>query len=816
MDGGHRAPRSTRRARARSPAARRRDARLPGRPGAEPRPGGGPRRPADHRARDGCGAAHLAGPVARRAAARWRTSPATAPSIEAAHEFGRFFTGQVTAAGKVPPAKVLVAGAGVAGLAAIGAADRLGAIVRATDPRPEVADQVKSLGGEYLPVDVEPEVRAPTATPRRRARTTTAAQPSSTPSRPPTSTSSSPRRSSRAGRHRALITAADVASMQAGQRHRRHGRRPGRQRRGLRRRRGDRHRQRRHHPRLHRPRRPAARPGLPALRHEPRQPDEAADPRQGRRLVLDFDDVVQRSITVVRDGEITWPPPPVAGLRVPGRRRRPYAAPRLRPEPKPPWRTSCPRCTGRSGAAVPSLSPTRPRSSAAPHGLRARHRHRLLRHRARPPRAAHAVDVRDQRDLGNHRRRRDGADRPSTTPPSRRCPSSRSCWPASTSSAASPSPDACSACSRRASTDDGRDRRAGGVPRRGVVVHPEPRRAVQARDLARTGVVFGILGMVSPLRPTVGLASRSITASGMALLLLAPGHRRRDRHPAGPACTDDRHARADRPAAQLCRRLQPFSSGWAGYYDVEARVLADRGGRRPAPHPPRRGLHRRVHRRGHAFTGSIVAFLQAVWPRSRSTPLMLPGKNASTSAPLWPVAGLTVAFVLHPDLWPAHRRHRGRARARLAPRRLHRRRRHAGRGVDAQQLLRLGGSSLRLPARQRPAHRHRRAGGLLRRLPVLHHVHGDEPLFLSVIAGGFGIDAPDRGDTDYGQHREIRRRRGRRAAQRRDVGHHHPGVRDGGRAGAVPRRRPGPAAARPRRRACASGSTPLRAGCQAT
>ncbi|MDQ0785200.1 Re/Si-specific NAD(P)(+) transhydrogenase subunit alpha [Streptomyces sp. B3I8] len=72
--------------------------------------------------------------------------------MEAAHVFGRFFTGQVTAAGKVPPAKVLVAGAGVAGLAAIGVAGSLGAIVRATDPRPEVADQVRSLGGEYLPV----------------------------------------------------------------------------------------------------------------------------------------------------------------------------------------------------------------------------------------------------------------------------------------------------------------------------------------------------------------------------------------------------------------------------------------------------------------------------------------------------------------------------------------------------------------------------------------------------------------------------------------------------------------------------------------
>ena len=73
--------------------------------------------------------------------------------IEAAHHFGRFFTGQITAAGKVPPAKVFVIGAGVAGLAAIGAACGLGAIVRANDTRPEVADQVKSMGGEFVFVD---------------------------------------------------------------------------------------------------------------------------------------------------------------------------------------------------------------------------------------------------------------------------------------------------------------------------------------------------------------------------------------------------------------------------------------------------------------------------------------------------------------------------------------------------------------------------------------------------------------------------------------------------------------------------------------
>jgi len=73
--------------------------------------------------------------------------------IEAANAFGRFFAGQITAAGKVPPAKVFIAGAGVAGLAAIGTAASLGAIVRANDTRAEVADQVVSLGGEFVKVD---------------------------------------------------------------------------------------------------------------------------------------------------------------------------------------------------------------------------------------------------------------------------------------------------------------------------------------------------------------------------------------------------------------------------------------------------------------------------------------------------------------------------------------------------------------------------------------------------------------------------------------------------------------------------------------
>ncbi|SHF42394.1 NAD(P) transhydrogenase subunit alpha [Modicisalibacter ilicicola DSM 19980] len=75
--------------------------------------------------------------------------------IEAGNQFGRFFAGQVTAAGKVPPAKVLIIGAGVAGLAAIGTATSLGAVVRAFDVRPEVAEQIESMGAEFLFLDFE-------------------------------------------------------------------------------------------------------------------------------------------------------------------------------------------------------------------------------------------------------------------------------------------------------------------------------------------------------------------------------------------------------------------------------------------------------------------------------------------------------------------------------------------------------------------------------------------------------------------------------------------------------------------------------------
>ncbi|MFH8655636.1 Re/Si-specific NAD(P)(+) transhydrogenase subunit alpha [Streptomyces afghaniensis] len=230
--------------------------------------------------------------------------------VEAAHAFGRFFTGQVTAAGKVPPAKVLVAGAGVAGLAAIGAARSLGAVVRATDPRPEVAEQVRSLGGEFLTVGVEQEVstdgyaRATSEDYDRLAAQLYAEQAADVdiiittaliPGRP------APR----------LVTAEDVARMKPGSVIVDMAAAQGGNVEGT----------------------VAGKavvtdndvtiigytdlPGrLPAQASQLYGTNvvnlmKLLTPGKDGRLVLDFDDVVQRSMTVVRDGEKTWPPPPV-------------------------------------------------------------------------------------------------------------------------------------------------------------------------------------------------------------------------------------------------------------------------------------------------------------------------------------------------------------------------------------------------------------------------------------------------------------------------------------------------------------------------
>ncbi|MER5446657.1 Re/Si-specific NAD(P)(+) transhydrogenase subunit alpha [Streptomyces sp. NPDC002766] len=250
--------------------------------------------------------------------------------IEAAHVFGRFFTGQVTAAGKVPPAKVLVAGAGVAGLAAIGAASSLGAVVRATDPRPEVADQVKSLGGEYLPVNVDQEAstdgyaKATSADYDRAAAELYHQQAEDVdivittaliPGRP------APR----------LLTAEDVAVMKPGSvivdmaaamGGNVEGTVPGRT--------------------------VVTDNGVTIIGYTDlasRLPAQASQlfgtnlvnllklltPDKDGQLTIDFDDVVQRAVTVVRDGGVTWPPPPVAVSAAPA--AQPAAAPEA-PEPK--------------------------------------------------------------------------------------------------------------------------------------------------------------------------------------------------------------------------------------------------------------------------------------------------------------------------------------------------------------------------------------------------------------------------------------------------------------------------------------------------
>lgn len=254
--------------------------------------------------------------------------------VEAAHTFGRFFTGQVTAAGKVPPAKVLVAGAGVAGLAAIGAASSLGAIVRATDVRPEVAEQVRSLGGEYVAVPAgEQEVSADGYAREmgedfnRRAAVMYAEQAQDVdiiittaliPGRP------APR----------LITEEMVASMRSGsvivdmaaaQGGNVAGSVPDEI--------------------------VVTENGVSIIGYTDlpgRLPAQASQlygqnlvslltlltPGKDGQLVLDFDDVVQRAITVVRAGEKTWPPPPVQVSAAPA--PAPAAAAEPAPPPEPP------------------------------------------------------------------------------------------------------------------------------------------------------------------------------------------------------------------------------------------------------------------------------------------------------------------------------------------------------------------------------------------------------------------------------------------------------------------------------------------------
>lgn len=254
--------------------------------------------------------------------------------IEAAHSFGRFFTGQVTAAGKVPPAKVLVVGAGVAGLAAIGAAGSLGAIVRATDPRPEVADQVASLGGEYLSVaneaaevsatgyakemDDDYKVREAALYAEQAKDVDIIVTTALIPGRP------APR----------IITADMVASMKAGSVIVDMAAANGGNVEGT-----------------VKDEAVVTENGVTIIGYTDlagRLPAQASQlygtnlvnllklltPEKDGKVVLDWDDVVQRSMTVVRDGEITWPPPPVQVSAAP-KVADVAAAPVVKPEKQP-------------------------------------------------------------------------------------------------------------------------------------------------------------------------------------------------------------------------------------------------------------------------------------------------------------------------------------------------------------------------------------------------------------------------------------------------------------------------------------------------
>ncbi|WP_392425640.1 Re/Si-specific NAD(P)(+) transhydrogenase subunit alpha [Barrientosiimonas humi] len=251
--------------------------------------------------------------------------------IEAAHEFGSLFTGQVTAAGKVPPARVFVIGAGVAGLAAIGTASSLGAVVRAFDVRPEVAEQVESMGAEFVRLDVDASSDSGYATEltgdaERMTMELYAAECAAAdivittaliPGRP------APR----------LITAETVAAM-----------RPGSVIVDM-----------------------AAANGGNCELSEPdrivlsdngvrvvgytdlpgRLPTQASQlfgtnivnllklltPEKDGELRLDLDDVVQRGLTVTRDGEVLWPPPPVQVSAAPAPAK---AAEPVETEPPPP------------------------------------------------------------------------------------------------------------------------------------------------------------------------------------------------------------------------------------------------------------------------------------------------------------------------------------------------------------------------------------------------------------------------------------------------------------------------------------------------
>ncbi len=258
--------------------------------------------------------------------------------IEAAHEFGSFFTGQVTAAGKVPPAKVLVVGAGVAGLAAIGTANSLGAMVRAFDARPEVAEQVESMGAEFLRIDIEDQgvsadgyARETSADFDRKAAELYAEQAADVdivittaliPGKPaPRLIDEAMVGSMKPGSvvvDMAASNGGNVAGSVAGEK-------------------------------------VVTENGVTILGYTDlpgRLPTQSSQlfgtnlvnlmklltPGKDGEVVLDMDDVVQRGMTVVKDGEVLWPPPPVQVSAAPAAAPAPPAEPPPPKEPMSPQR----------------------------------------------------------------------------------------------------------------------------------------------------------------------------------------------------------------------------------------------------------------------------------------------------------------------------------------------------------------------------------------------------------------------------------------------------------------------------------------------
>jgi NAD/NADP transhydrogenase beta subunit len=224
------------------------------------------------------------------------------------------------------------------------------------------------------------------------------------------------------------------------------------------------------------------------------------------------------------------------------------------------------------------------------------------------------------------------------------------------------------------------------------------------------------------------------------------------------------------------------------------------------------------------FSGSVIAFGKLAG-RISGKPVLLPGRHVLNLAALLVVIGFGYGFLAAPEgTNPGHDRARRHDRGLAALRRPHgdgdRRRRHAGRGLDAQQLLRLGGGGDRLHAQQRPAHRHRRAGRLERRHPLLHHVPRHEPQ----VPGG------DRGRLRHRRRRRAGRRRraaggrgephhgdrDRRPAARREERHHRAGLRHGGGPRPSTRCTRSPGSCATRASTCASASIRSPAACPAT